>query len=165
MFEHASLGMLLTRDRTIVRCNRAFAQLMGLPAEQLIGLATHVLFDSVPSYERFAQQAGPVLGQGQVFRCEHVFTTIQNRPVRCVVSASAVDPNNADRGTIWVFDDVTAERAQLQALRQALQRFESLMVNAPMGILVTCNRRVVQANARFGTQPTIGIFTFNTNGC
>lgn len=149
VFEHASLGILLTRNRTIVRCNRAFAQLLGTAAEQLIGQPASTLFDSVQSYEVFGQQAAPVLGQGAVFRCEHLFVTARGAQVRCVVSASAVDPSQPQLGTVWVFDDVTAERAQLQALLAALQRFESLMTNAPMGILITQNRRVVQANARF----------------
>lgn len=149
VFEHASLGMVLTRNRTIVRCNRAFAQLMDVPAEQLIGQPASTLFDSVQSYEAFGQQASPILGQGQVFRCEHVFVTALGAQLCCVVSASAIDPVQPQLGTVWVLDDVTAERAQLQALRDALQRFESLMSNAPMGILMTSNRRVVQANARF----------------
>ena len=131
VFEHASLGILLTRNRIIVRCNRAFAQLMGFAAEQLIGQPASALFDSVESYEAFSHQAAPVLGTGNVFRCEHLFATALGAQVRCVVSASAVDPGQPQLGTVWVFDDVTAERAQLQALLAALQRFESLMSNAP----------------------------------
>ena len=149
VFEHASLGMVLTRNRHIVRCNRAFALLAGYPIERLIGQPASILFDSLHSYDTFGQQASPVLGQGKVFRGEHVFVTAQGTQLRCVVSASAVNPRVPELGTIWVFDDVTAERIQLQALREALQRFESLMANAPMGILMTSNRCVVEANARF----------------
>lgn len=149
VFEHASLGMVLTRNRHIVRCNRAFALLVGSSIDQLLGQPASMLFDSQESYEAFGLQASPVLAQGQVFRSEYVFITSHGTYLCCVVSASAVDPRYPELGTIWVFDDVTAERAQLQALRDALQRFESLMANAPMGILMTVNRRVVQANARF----------------
>lgn len=149
VFEHASLGMLLTRERTIVRCNRAFGRLMACPVEPLIGQPTSSLFDSLQSYEAFAQQAGPVLGQGRVYRCEHQFVTASGAQVCCVVSSSAVNPAQPALGTIWVFDDVTAERTQLAALRQALQRFEALMANAPMGIFMTRNRCVMEANPRF----------------
>lgn len=149
VFEHASLGMLLTRDHTIVRCNRAFGRLMTCAVEPLIGQPTSRLFDSLQSYEAFSQQAGPVLGQGQVYRCEHQFVTASGAQVRCVVSSSAVNPAQPELGTLWVFDDVTAEHAQLAALRQALQRFEALMANAPMGIFMTRQRRVMEANTRF----------------
>lgn len=148
VFEHASLGMLLTRNRQIVRCNRAFASLVESAMDQLLGQPASILFDSPESYEAFGLQVSPVLAQGQVFRDEYVFVTTQGTYLRCVVSASAVDPRQPDQGTIWVFDDVTAERSQLVALREALQRFESLTANAPMGILMTINCCVVQANPR-----------------
>ena len=38
VFEHASLGMALSRNRVIVRCNRVFAQLFGKPVVEWIGL-------------------------------------------------------------------------------------------------------------------------------
>ena len=48
-----------------------------------------------------------------------------------------------------MFDDVTAERSQQRALTDALQRIEALMVNAPVGIIMTVNRCITDANPRF----------------
>ncbi len=149
VFEHASLGMALSRNRVIVRCNRVFAQLFGKPVVEWIGLPGTSIFPDERAYEQFGQLASPVLASGGIYRGEHVFQACDGKLLTCVVSASAVNPAKPTEGTIWVFDDVTAERDQQRALREALQRFESLMANAPVGIIQTANRRIVDANPRF----------------
>jgi PAS domain-containing protein len=149
VFEHASLGMALSRNRVIVRCNRVFAQLFGKPVVEWIGLPGASIFPDERAYEQFGQLAGPVLSSGGIYRGEHVFQACDGKLLTCVVSASAVNPAKPTEGTIWVFDDVTAERDQQRALREALQRFESLMANAPVGIIQTANRCIVDANPAF----------------
>lgn len=106
MFEHASLAMLLTRNRCIVRCNRAFAQLFGRSScHEMVGQSASILFDSLDAYERFGRVVSPVLGCGQVFRGEQMFARADKARLQCVVSASAVNPLDPDSGTIWVLDD------------------------------------------------------------
>ncbi|MBY0466117.1 MAG: PAS domain-containing protein, partial [Burkholderiales bacterium] len=149
VFEHASLGMALSRNRIIVRCNRVFAQMFGKPLTDWAGLPGASIFPDALAYDRFGQLASPVLVSGGIYRGEHLFRGGDGTLLTCVVSASAVNPARPTEGTIWVFDDVTAERAQQQALHEALQRFESLMANAPVGIIQTLNRCIVDANQRF----------------
>ena len=149
VFEHASLGMVLTRHRVIVRCNRVFAQLFGKSLAEWVGLPGKSIFPDAQAYEQFGDLAGPVLISGGIYRGEHVFKGSGDQRLTCVVSASAVNPAEPSEGTIWVFDDVTAERTQHQALHEALLRFESLMANAPVGIIQTVNRCIVDVNQRF----------------
>jgi PAS domain S-box-containing protein len=149
VFEHASLGMALSRNRVIVRCNRVFAQLFGKSVADWVGQPGLSIFRDEEAYVRFGELAGPVLATGGIYRGEYQFKGVDGALLTCVVSASTVNPDRPTEGTIWVFDDVTAERAQQQALHEALQRFESLMANAPVGIIQTVNRCIVDANQRF----------------
>ena len=149
VFEHASLGMVLTRNRVIVRCNLVFAQLFGKPMADWVGQPGLSIFPDEAAYGRFGELAGPVLASGGIYRGEYQFKGVDGALLTCVVSASAVNPDQLTEGTIWVFDDVTAERAQQLALHEALQRFESLLANAPLGIIQTVNRCIVDANQRF----------------
>jgi diguanylate cyclase (GGDEF)-like protein/PAS domain S-box-containing protein len=149
VFEHASLGMALSRNRVIVRCNRVFAQLFGKSVADWVGQPGLSIFRDEAAYVRFGELAGPVLATGGIYRGEYQFKGVDGALLTCVVSASTVNPDRPTEGTIWVFDDVTAERAQQQALHEALQRFESLMANAPVGIIQTVNRCIVDANQRF----------------
>jgi PAS domain S-box-containing protein len=149
VFEHASLGMALTRNRIIVRCNRVFAQLFGKSVADWVGQPGLSIFPNEEAYGQFGELASPVLASGGIYRGEPQFQNGDGALLTCVVSASAVNPAIPTEGTVWVFDDVTAERAQQQALHEALQRFESLMANAPVGIIQTVNRCIVDANQRF----------------
>ena len=149
VFEHASLGMVLTQGRTIRRCNRVFRQWFGQAGQDLVGQPGHVIFPDPAAYDRFGAEASPVLGAGKVYRGEHDFLTAEGRTARCVISASALEPHNPDSSTLWVFDDVTAERSQHEALKDALLRLEGLKRNAPVGIIITVDRHIVDANPCF----------------
>ena len=149
VFEHASLGIVLTRDRVIVRHNRVFSQKLGYPANGLVGKPAAVLFPSPADYVAFGELAGPVLTAGQPFRGERTFVRQDGSLMLGVVSASAVDPQRPEWGTIWIFDDVTEERQQQEALKDALMRIEAIMKNAPLGIILTASRRITDCNAHF----------------
>ena len=157
VFEHASLGIALTRDRVIIRHNRVFGARLGYQPNQLVGQPATVLFSSPDDYQLFGPQAGPILASGQPYRGERSFVTQDGRPIQCVVSASAVDPERPELGTIWIFDDVTAERRQQQELKEALLRIEAIMRNAPLGIIFTVNRRITDCNAHFNAMFGYGL--------
>jgi diguanylate cyclase (GGDEF)-like protein/PAS domain S-box-containing protein len=149
VFEHASMGIALTRERVIIRHNRVFGQTLGYPANGLVGQPARVLFPSSDDYVAFVELAGPVLSSGQPFRGERAFVRQDGSVTVCVVSASAVDPQRPEWGTIWIFDDVTTERQQQEALKDALMRIEAIMKNAPLGIILTADRCVTDSNAHF----------------
>jgi diguanylate cyclase (GGDEF)-like protein/PAS domain S-box-containing protein len=149
VFEHASLGIALTRDRVIIRHNRVFGQTLGYPPNGLVGKPALLLFPSPDDYASFGELAGPVLSSGQPFRGERAFVRQDGSVTVCVVSASAVDPLRPEWGTIWIFDDVTTERQQQVALKDALMRIEAIMKNAPLGIILTTDRRITDSNAHF----------------
>jgi PAS domain-containing protein len=63
VFEHASLGMALSRNRVIVRCNRVFAQLFGKSVADWVGQPGLSIFRDEEAYVRFGELAGPVLAR------------------------------------------------------------------------------------------------------
>jgi PAS domain-containing protein len=63
VFEHASLGIALTRDRVIIRHNRVFGARLGYQPNQLVGQPATVLFSSSDDYQLFGQQASQFLQQ------------------------------------------------------------------------------------------------------
>jgi diguanylate cyclase (GGDEF)-like protein/PAS domain S-box-containing protein len=144
VFENASLAMVLTRNRCIMRCNRAFAQLFGRSScHEMVGQSASILFDSLDAYERFGRVVSPVLGCGQVFRGEQMFARADKARLQCVVSASAVNPLDPDSGTIWVLDDVTTERSQLQALHAVTSLNRAVLASASIPIIATNHQGVI----------------------
>ena len=149
IFQQASLGIVLTRNRTIVRCNRVFADMLGYSQEALHGMPGRNIFPSSGDYDQIGLDASELLAAGQAFRTERHFLCKDGSLVLCTVSASAVEPRYPEWGTIWLFDDVTCERRQQIELRAALLRLEAIKKNAPLGIILTVDRRITDCNAHF----------------
>src|SRR5438552_17247876 len=85
---------------------------------------------------------GPLLAQGLPFHGDWLGRRADGTPVWVNLYGRAVDPGRTERGTVWVFEDVTA-------LRQVQREMEAIMRNAPLGIGFTRERRIVRYNARW----------------
>jgi len=151
IFQHASIGIALTRDRVLVRCNQSFASMLGYTLEGITGLPARRLFPDDAAYEQIGNEASALLAAGEPYRTEKHFLRLDGSLVFCAVSASAVNPAHPEWGTIWLFDDVTAQRRQEDDLRTALLRIEAIKNNAPLGIILTVNRHITDCNAHFNS--------------
>ncbi|MES2879127.1 MAG: PAS domain S-box protein, partial [Pseudomonadota bacterium] len=149
IFQHASIGIALTRKRLVVRCNKALANMLGYAQEALIGKLGRVIFPTDEAYAQLGDEARVLLAAGQSFRSERHFLHRDGSLVRCAISASAVEPQHPEWGTIWLFDDVTLERQQQAELSAALLENQALFDSAALGIVVLKNRRVERCNPQF----------------
>lgn len=58
-FEMAPIGLALSRNRTMVDCNRHLCDMFGASPEQLIGQSFQVLYPSVSEFERTGERIAP----------------------------------------------------------------------------------------------------------
>jgi diguanylate cyclase (GGDEF)-like protein/PAS domain S-box-containing protein len=149
IFQQDSIGIALMRDRALVRCNQAFADIFGYPHEALAGVPGDIFFQSKNDYVEFWSHASAILATGQPFRVERHFSRQDGSLVLCAASASAVDSQHPEWGTIWLMEDVTVERQQQAELQAALLRLEAIKKNAPLGIIQTVDRQITDCNAHF----------------
>ena len=124
ILENATVGILFTRNRTLVRANPVFAQMFGYAEHAYRGLPGRALHPSDAAYEALGAEAGPVLAAGQPFRAEVEMRRQDGSLFWCRMSAKAIDPRRPQDGTIWIMEDVTRERAQREALARAHEELE-----------------------------------------
>lgn len=124
ILENATVGILFTRNRTLVRANPVFAQMFGYAEHAYKGLPGRALYPSDAAYEALGAEAGPVLAAGQPFRAEAEMRRRDGSLFWCRMSAKAIDPRRPQDGTIWIMEDVTRERAQREALARAHEELE-----------------------------------------
>ena len=124
ILENATVGILFTRNRTLVRANPVFARMFRYGDNAYIGLPGRALYPSDAAYEALGAEAGPVLGAGQPFRAEIEMRRRDGSLFWCRLSAKAIDPRRPQDGTIWIMEDVTQERAQREALARAHEELE-----------------------------------------
>ena len=60
-FEMAPVGLVLSRNRSIVDCNQHLCDMFGASREQLVGQSFLVLYPSAAEYERIGARMIPIL--------------------------------------------------------------------------------------------------------
>ncbi len=124
ILDNATVGIAFLRERVYQRCNPSFERMFGYGPGELIGRGT----DAIHADEAQKQQdeawyeqmksGGSVSGERQYRRRDGSLFW-------CKLVGKAIDPSRPQDGSIWIYDDVTAEHAareSLQATRDALER-------------------------------------------
>lgn len=149
ILDNAAVGMLFSRDKIIQRCNQRIEEIFGYSPGELVGLPATCLYPNDESYAAIGAEASPLLSAGRPFMSEREYRRKNGTSIWCRVYAKAVDPAHTDRGTVWLVEDITETRANQLTLEQTLREREALMNNAPVGILVTKERKILQYNQHF----------------
>ena len=148
ILENASVGILFTRDRQVVHCNPRFSEIYGWSPAELVGQPGAIFYFSTEDYEAMGRRAAPVLAAGQLLDTETSMRRKDGSAVLCRVRAKAINPADTSAGTIWIVEDVTAQRAEQARLAELLQRQQAILENASVGILFTRNGQIVHCNPR-----------------
>ena len=151
IFQNATVGIVLTRDRRVVRCNKALADIFGYTPEGLVGQLGRIIYPSDEAYAQMGHDASSVLAAGQAFRTERHFVHRDGRLVLCAVSASAVESLHPEWGTIWLYDDVTQERQQQAELNAALLENQAILDSAALGLALLKDQHVQRCNPQLET--------------
>jgi PAS domain S-box-containing protein len=65
------------------------------------------------------------------------------------LTGRAIEANDPARGSVWIIDDISAERAAAKALNQANEKLRVLFEAAPVGLAHTSEDRLTAVNRRF----------------
>ncbi len=119
IFESATSGIVHIRDRVMIRCNRKLEEIFGYGPGEMTGRPTRVWYASEADH---AAGGGPVLAQiarGETHSREQELVRKDGSRFWCRITGRAVDPADPAKGSVWMLDDVTMERAMDEALRDA----------------------------------------------
>lgn len=121
-FEMAPIGLVLSRKRLIVDCNRHLLAIFSATREQLIGQSFEVLYPSHAEFERTGERIIASLdGQG-FYADDRVMKRVGGGQMFwCHVSGRALKPSDPHAEGIWSFEDLSAHR-QIQADLTARER-------------------------------------------
>lgn len=117
-FELAPIGLVLSRHRLMVDCNRQLLEMFGMEREQLIGQSFAVLYPSTAEFERTGERITASLDATGRYADERIMKRLDTRGREdlfwCHVSGRALDPADPHAAGIWAFEDLSALR-QLKA--------------------------------------------------
>ncbi|MFL6659940.1 MAG: PAS domain S-box protein, partial [Massilia sp.] len=149
ILENAAVGIMLSRDRVICECNIRAAEMFGYSEHELIGMSSVCIFPSVLAYEIMGAEAGPTLASGAAYSGEFELRCKDGSLLWCRIYGRAVDPGNAEHGTIWILEDIDEPHHNEARLRRALLEMQAIMDNAPLAIAFLRDNAIVRYNEQF----------------
>ena len=118
LFDSAGVGIVLMRDRVIVRCNQRMAEMAGYPGGELIGQPTRIFYPDDESWAAVGRDDA-VVWRGETYIRAIEWRRRDGSRYWVRISARAVDPGDRAKGTVAVVEDITAERRALDELLRA----------------------------------------------
>ncbi len=109
-FDLAPIGLLVTRDRIIERCNRTFAEMFGYSRAQLVGHSTEMLYPSHVEYEDIGARGVRGMLEAGTYRDERIMLHRSGKLFWCAASGMPVEPGVPYACAIWVFEDLSVHR-------------------------------------------------------
>ena len=109
-FEMAPVGLVLSRNRAMVDCNRHMCEMFGASREVLIGQSFQVLYPSADEYERLGAHMGPILNAKGLYADNRIMMRASGEFFWCHVSGRALNREDPHSSGIWSFEDLSAQR-------------------------------------------------------
>ena len=151
-FDLAPVGLVLSRNRSIVDCNQRVCEMFGTSREQLIGQSFLVLYPSADEYERIGARMLPILNAEGVYADDRIMKRFDGRlrgqTFWCHVTGRALNREQPHESGIWSFEDLSASRpvtAELTAReREVAAHLMKGMTSKEMGRALGISHRTVE---------------------
>jgi PAS domain S-box-containing protein len=121
IFESAGTGIVLLRDRVIMRCNRKLEEISGYNPGELIGKSTRIWYPDESSYVTGAENVYSQMARGETYRQEQQMARKDGSLFWVRLSLCAFDKNDPLKGAVGIVEDITDEREAAEKLRNAME--------------------------------------------
>lgn len=110
IFEHAPIGLMVTRERVIGRCNIAMGEMFGYRPQDLVGQTTEILYPSHEEFEYIGERGVVSMKRTGTYRDQRIMRHSDGRMFWCAVSGRSFTPEAPYASVIWVFEDISDNR-------------------------------------------------------
>jgi PAS domain S-box-containing protein len=147
-FEHAPVGLCVSRNRVIVDCNAQLCDMFGWSRETLTGQSFLVLYPSPEEYERLGARMVPILNAKGHYADDRIMKRASGEVFWCHVSGRALNRDAPHESGIWTFEDLSAQRpvkAELTAReREVAARLLDGLTSKEIGKTLAISHRTVE---------------------
>ena len=149
ILENATVGITLVRRRKQVWSNQAMLDLFGSTSVGT-NIPTRKFYRSDEEYQRLGTEAYPVLARGEAFSTDTVMRHADGSDVIISLHGRAINPEDPENGSIWIFEDITQRKQMEKALRQSETKFRHLFQIAAIPLFYMGSNGVTLAlNSKF----------------
>lgn len=113
-FDMAPVGLVLSRNRTMMDCNQHVCEMFGASRDQLVGQSFQILYPSADEYERTGARIAPLLNRNGTYADDRIMKRVDGRfkgePFWCHVTGRALNREAPHEAGIWTFEDLSSTR-------------------------------------------------------
>ncbi len=147
-FDMAPVGLVLSRNRTMVDCNRHVCEMFGASREVLIGQSFQVLYPSADEYERLGAHMEPILNAKGHYADNRIMKRANGEVFWCHVSGRALNRESPHASGIWSFEDLSSQRTVKAELtgreREVAARLLEGLTSKEIGRALEISHRTVE---------------------
>ena len=124
ILDSATSGIVLVRERIQQRCNRRLHEIFGYDDGELIGMPTRIWYPDEESWALTGRLAYGPIWRGETMRHELQLVRRDGHLFWARITGHAIDPADPVKGSVWMVDDISAEREAEAALKRAKELAE-----------------------------------------
>lgn len=113
-FDLAPVGLILSRNRTMMDCNQRVCEMFGTSHERLVGQSFQLLYPSADEFERTGMRITPILNRSGTYADNRIMKRVDGRfkgeTFWCHVTGRALNRDDPHETGIWTFEDLSSER-------------------------------------------------------
>lgn len=151
-FDMAPVGLVLSRNRTIMDCNQRVCEIFGAAREQLLGQSFQVLYPSADEFERTGARIAPILNRSGSYADDRIMRRLDGRfkgeAFWCHVTGRALNRDAPHEAGIWSFEDLSERhpvKAELTAReREVAAHLMQGLTSKNIGRALTISHRTVE---------------------
>lgn len=111
VFDLAPVGLCISRDRVIQRCNAAFGAMFGYEPAALKGRSMELLYPSPNEFENIGAQGLSVMKKTGVYSDERIMRHRNGQLFWCHAAGRSLARDNPFACAVWMFEDISERRA------------------------------------------------------
>ena len=124
ILDNAVLGIAVVEDGRTLHCNRKMEELFGAAAGEVDGWKVRALYPDDASWQAARELAAPDFAAGRVHMAEHQLMRRDGSRFWARLSGRPFDASQRRGRSVWLVDDVTAQREAADAIRRARDELE-----------------------------------------
>jgi PAS domain S-box-containing protein len=132
-FELAPIGLVLSRQRLVLDCNRELLNMFRAERDQLIGRSFEILYPTPDEFRRTGSRIVTQLDAQGRYADERVMKRLGPAPAGelfwCHVSGRALDAADPHAAGIWAFEDLSARRTLKLDLTAREREIAALLID------------------------------------
>jgi len=155
IFDNALVGIAFIRDRVIQRCNHKAEELFGFAPGEMQGRSTREWYGSEEEWLDAGRRAYTSIATDGHFEHTFHFLRRDGRRFWCRTIGRPLDPAQPVRGTIWLYEDISARKQTEEVLAHTLALQQAILDGAHLAIISTDTAGLIQTFNR-GAERMLG---------